>query len=209
MDEQVIAAMARWPDVPDVFGWLSLNTQGHWRLHTEGDALADLEPDNVPRQGTSISSSKINQFINRNYAQDSTGQWYFQNGPQRVYVRLDVAPFIFHTVDADFNPSSFFTHNGQRTQNVTRWCLDDAGHLYADTDIGAGLVAGRDLEQVLDKLITEDDESLVDVFERVSSVPGSVQEVRWKDGTVASCHVCRFDQVPALLGFVRWPRARS
>src|SRR3546814_7173665 len=28
MDENVIAAMARWPDVPDVFGWLSLTERG-------------------------------------------------------------------------------------------------------------------------------------------------------------------------------------
>lgn len=209
MDEKVIAAMARWPNVPDVFGWLSLNTQGHWRLHTDGDALANVPSDATLSQGVSISSQRINQFINRNYTQDSRGQWYFQNGPQRVYVRLDVAPFILHTVDTGFDTPSFLTHNGLRTQNVTRWCLDDVGHLYADTDLGAGLVAGRDLEQVLGMLTTDGGDSLMDVFEQFAATPEVLRSVRWGDGVTASCHVCSVDQIPDLLGFVRCPRAGS
>lgn len=84
MDENVIAAMARWPDVPDVFGWLSLNARGHWRLHTQGEALDANGPGRPSSPGVPISSPRINQFINRNYARDAKGQWYFQNGPQQI-----------------------------------------------------------------------------------------------------------------------------
>src|SRR3546814_756452 len=98
MDENVIAAMARWPDVPDVFGWLSLTERGQWRLHPQGDALLPVGvAGNGCSPGQAITSPPILHFIDRNYAADTHGRWYFQNGPQRVYVRLDAAPSILHT----------------------------------------------------------------------------------------------------------------
>jgi hypothetical protein len=33
----------------------------------------------------------------RNYAVDERGCWYFQNGPQRVYVQLEATPYIVRT----------------------------------------------------------------------------------------------------------------
>lgn len=197
--------MARWPDVPDVFGWLSLNAGGHWRLHAEGDALKSAGAHRSVPDGAPISSQRINQFINRNYASDAQGGWYFQNGPQRVYVRLDVAPFVLHTIDHELRHPVFLTHNGLRTKHVTRWCLDDAGHLYADTDLGPGLVASRDLEHVLTRLVTDTGDQVLDVLEQLQSdnIPGI--NVRWHDGSTASFQLGRFDQVPGLLGFVRYP----
>ena len=35
MDESVIRAMDRWPDVPAVYGWLELDVRGRWRLRGE------------------------------------------------------------------------------------------------------------------------------------------------------------------------------
>lgn len=206
MDERVIAAMGRWPDVPDVFGWLSLNAGGHWRLHSAGDALDHDAADSSPPQGESISSSSINQFINRNYARDTAGRWYFQNGPQRVYVRLDVAPYVLHTTEPQPGSTMFLTHNGVRTGPVIRWCLDDRGHLYADTDVGAGLVASRDLPQVIERLAAVNGEDIDQVLaNRVADEISSI-DVRWAEGAVVPLYVCRFDQVSDLLGFARYPR---
>ncbi|HMN64893.1 MAG TPA: DUF2946 family protein, partial [Burkholderiaceae bacterium] len=36
MDEQVLHAMARWPDVPAVWGWLRLDRRGRWLLVDRG-----------------------------------------------------------------------------------------------------------------------------------------------------------------------------
>jgi len=36
----------------------------------------------------------LRAFIARNYAVDARGCWYFQNGPQRVYVTLAYTPFV-------------------------------------------------------------------------------------------------------------------
>ena len=147
MDEQVIAAMARWPDVPAVYGWLSLTESGHWRLHPQGDALH--HPDAL---GETISSAQILAFINRNYAADALGQWYFQNGPQRVYVRLDAAPFIARTIGDTAGEPGLRTHTGRDILQVNALYLDDTGRLYLATEHGAALVAGRDLPALADAL---------------------------------------------------------
>lgn len=206
MDAQVIAAMARWPDVPDVFGWLSLNATGHWRLHPDGQALAQDQAGQVDA-GVPVSNQKINQFINQNYAHDTRHRWFFQNGPQRVYVRLDVAPFILYTVDQVLRQPVFVTHNGVRTQHVRRWCLDDRGYLYAETEAGSGLVAGRDLEQVINRLTTTRGEPVTDVLAQVANAQDIAPfEVCWPDGSQALFYVSSFEQIPELLGFVRCPR---
>lgn len=198
--------MARWPNVPDVFGWLSLNAGGHWRLHPDGDALDKRGAHSSLTEGVSIDSARINQFINRNYGRDAVGRWYFQNGPQRVYVRLDVAPYVFHTTDPQLETTGFLTHNGLSISTVTRWCLDDRGHLYADTDSGAGLIASRDLPPLMDRLVTTRGESLLDVFENREATDVTSVDVRLGDSAVAPLYVCRFEQVADLFGFARYPK---
>lgn len=148
MDDQVIAAMAKWPDVPAVYGWLSLTETGQWRLHPQGDALQRLDS-----AGEDITSPQILAFMDRNYDADSHGQWYFQNGPQRVYVRLDAAPLIVHTTtDPASGALKLRTHTGLDVQEILALYLDETGRLYAATDRGPALLAGRDLPSVLDAL---------------------------------------------------------
>lgn len=163
MDKSVIAAMARWPDVPHVYGWLSLNRLGQWRIHPQGDAIS--HPDSP---GSAISSPQILQFINHNYSHDRHGQWYFQNGPQRVYVRLDAAPYIFHTlgIQHDDGAPELSTHTQQQVSQVLGWWLDNEGKLYAQTDLGPGLMSGRDLEAVLQSLSTTLGISVLDALQQ-------------------------------------------
>ncbi|ARP80392.1 hypothetical protein CAL12_05785 [Bordetella genomosp. 8] len=146
MDPSVLEAIARWPDVPAVAGWLSLDAQGRWKLHPQGNA-AQAGP------GMSISNTAILAFMDRNYGHDEQGRWFFQNGPQRVYVRLDAAPYILRSgADA----SVLETHTGQAVGDVAAWYLDDAHQLYARTDVGPGMVAGRDVAVVMDAMRLED-----------------------------------------------------
>src|SRR2546421_1903149 len=79
MDEIVARSMAKWPNVPAVFGWLSLDRRGNWLI-----------------KGERIANHALREFISRNYEADDTGRWYFQNGPQRVYVALAYTPLIVH-----------------------------------------------------------------------------------------------------------------
>ena len=78
MDEVVLRAMAKWPNVPAVYGWLALDRRGNWLIKRE-----------------TIANDGLNAFISRNYLHDEAGQWYFQNGPQRVYVELDTRRMFF------------------------------------------------------------------------------------------------------------------
>jgi DUF2946 family protein len=91
VDEIVLRAQAKWPDVRDVYGWLALDRRGQWLLR------------NPARQGVEpIGNAALREFIARNYSCDSRGRWFFQNGPQRVFVRLAYTPLIVRTREASF-----------------------------------------------------------------------------------------------------------
>ncbi len=79
MDAVVARAMAKWPHVPAVYGWLALDRRGNWRI-----------------KGERIANQALREFISRNYAVDERGCWHFQNGPQRVFVSLAYTPFVVH-----------------------------------------------------------------------------------------------------------------
>ncbi|VVE88707.1 DUF2946 family protein [Pandoraea bronchicola] len=97
MDEIVRQAMAKWPNVPHCYGWLSLDRRGQWRMRDEAAQAAGTS-------GDPIRHAALLAFIARNYASDDAGRWYFQNGPQRVYVSLAYAPFVVRlTWDASAN----------------------------------------------------------------------------------------------------------
>ncbi|WP_373889631.1 DUF2946 family protein [Massilia sp. MB5] len=90
MDEIVRQAMAKWPNVPHCYGWLALDARGHWRMRDERTQHLNLA-------GDKLSNPALVGFIVRNYLRDERGCWYFQNGPQRVYLNLEATPFIAHT----------------------------------------------------------------------------------------------------------------
>ncbi|WP_338881124.1 DUF2946 family protein [Achromobacter veterisilvae] len=154
MDQSVKDALARWPDVPAVYGWLSLDARGRWRLHPQGQS-AQGGP------GESITNSQILEFINRNYEHDEAGRWYFQNGPQRVFLRLDAAPYTLRLNDDN---SGLLTHTNAAVAAVDSWRLDDAGRLYAMTPMGAGIVLDRDLPPLLEKLVLDNGAPLLDAL---------------------------------------------
>ena len=93
MDDLVKQAMAKWPNVPDCYGWLGLDERGHWYLRDDAAQVAGTFQSGVPgSKGSLLKHDKLIEFIHRNYAPDSHGAWFFQNGPQRVYVELAVTP---------------------------------------------------------------------------------------------------------------------
>jgi hypothetical protein len=158
MDQSVLDAIARWPNVPAVYGWLSLSARGAWRLHPRGDAQLGGE-------GSGITNTQILGFIGRNYACEPDGRWFFQNGPQRVYVRLDAAPFILH-LRPDLN--ALVTHNERVIEEVVQWLADDQGQLYAQTDQGAARIDDRDLLGLSEVLRCETGQAMLEALEKGS-----------------------------------------
>ena len=94
MDEQVIRSLIKWPNVPDCYGWLALDRRGQWRMRDEF-----TQQNNLP--GQVIKHQSLNEFISRNYAHDTQGKYFFQNGPQRVFITLDATPWIVRMIPSD------------------------------------------------------------------------------------------------------------
>jgi DUF2946 family protein len=122
MDALVAQAMAKWPDVPAVYGWLSLDRRGNWRI-----------------KGERIANQALREFISRNYESDGEGRWYFQNGPQRVYVTLDYTPLVVH-----YDGEALRDHCG-RPFSARATYLDDEGSVLMEGEGTVALLDDRDL----------------------------------------------------------------
>jgi hypothetical protein len=133
--------MAKWPNVPNCYGWLGLDARGSWYMRDEAAQVAGSFASGLPEaKGSRLQHAKLIEFIQRNYAADASGQWYFQNGPQRVYVELEATPWIWR-VDHDFCVAA---HDGSVATWVQCW-LDEFGWLYCETSLGFGLVHTQDV----------------------------------------------------------------
>jgi hypothetical protein len=144
MDDIVKQALIKWPQVPDCYGWLGLDRRGGWYLRDEATQAQGAFPQS---KGVLLQHEKLIAFIGRNYEVDAQGQWYFQNGPQRVYVELECAPWILH-VQSDLG---LMSHTGRTATPLT--CLtDENGWIYFLTDLGLGLVHSQDAGMVADAI---------------------------------------------------------
>lgn len=141
MDDIVKQAMAKWPNVPDCYGWLGLDARGQWFMRDDGAQAAGAFASGRPgAKGSRLEHEKLIAFIARNYAADARGCWFFQNGPQRVFVELEATPWVWRVAD----DGAVTAHTGTPVQ-VQQALLDEAGRLYLLTDLGLGLVHTQDM----------------------------------------------------------------
>jgi len=136
MDEIVARAMQKWPNVPNVFGWLRLDRRGNWLVKTRRTVAGEPVFER-------ISNAAVIEFIGRNYQADGRGRWYFQNGPQRVFVTLEAAPLVYRL---RAEGAGFEAHTGATPAALCAAWLDDSGRLLLETELGVGLVLDRDLQ---------------------------------------------------------------
>ena len=123
MDEIVVRSMAKWPDVPDVYGWLSLDRRGNWLI-----------------KGERIGNQAFREFIGRNYQPDTRGCWFFQNGPQRVFVKLAYTPLV-----ARLESDALVDHCGRAFGEPKGIWLDDEGSVVIASELGPAVLDDRDL----------------------------------------------------------------
>lgn len=145
MDEIVKAALKKWPNVPHCWGWLALDARGDWYMRDERVQHAGPFPQ---VKGSRILHDKLREFIHRNYMADEQGAWFFQNGPQRVYVELEAAPWVWRLQAGGAEPA-VTSHTGQPATVQSTW-LDEQGRLFLGTDIGLGIVHTLDMEIAAD-----------------------------------------------------------
>ncbi|WP_311224041.1 MULTISPECIES: DUF2946 family protein [unclassified Acidovorax] len=143
MDDIVKQAIAKWPNVPDCYGWLGLDARGHWYMRDDATQAQGPFPQ---ARGSRLQHDKLIDFIQRNYEADAQGRWFFQNGPQRVYVELESTPFVWR-LDAGGTPVA---QTGLRMPDAGECLVDEAGHVYLASSIGVGLVHTLDVELVAD-----------------------------------------------------------
>lgn len=145
MDDIVRQAIAKWPHVPHCFGWLGLDARGNWYMRDDRAQAAGPFPLS---RGSLLRHEKLLDFIHRNYEYDAQGQWFFQNGPQRVYVELEAAPFVWR-----LGPDHAVTaHTGHLAGTVRRCVTDEHGRVYLECDLGFGLVHTLDVAQAADAI---------------------------------------------------------
>lgn len=148
MDDIVHQAMDKWPNVPDCYGWLGLDSRGQWHMRDDRvQALGSFQSGRDGAKGSVLRHEKLMAFIHRNYEADAQGRWYFQNGPQRVYVELEAAPYVWRLNEA-WTPTA---HTGRTTEALA--CLvDELGRVYLNTPLGLGLVHTWDVALVAEAI---------------------------------------------------------
>src|SRR4051812_33825982 len=173
MDEIVKQALKKWPNVPHCYDWLALDARGDWYMRDERIQHAGPFPQ---VKGSRIQHEKLREFIERNYLHDVAGCWFFQNGPQRVYVELEAAPWVWRLAPGAGSVPAVTSHTGLAAQMDSAW-LDEFDRLYLSTDLGLGIVHTLDMELAA----------------------GAVEAGAWAPQTIA------FGAMPARFGFVRRP----
>ena len=141
MDDIVKQAMAKWPNVPDCYGWLGLDARGNWYMRDDRAQYCGTFASGQPgAKGSMLQHVKLIDFIERNYGNDDTGRWFFQNGPQRVFVELEATPRVWR-----INAEGAISSNAGLTAEFERCLMDEHGWPYLQTSIGFGLVHTQDV----------------------------------------------------------------
>jgi hypothetical protein len=196
MDDIVKQAMAKWPNVPHCHGWLGLDARGQWRMRDERTQALGLPGDR-------IMHGALLGFINRNYMHDEHGCWYFQNGPQRVYVDLEATPYIART-----DPTQgFLLHTGEPLPPLDAAWLTERGQLILEGGGRIAAVDDRDVAQCLSSLHsgTEpagDDQLLAWLNDASNAAPMTLRFM----GSTMPLQRIDSGKVAAHFGFERRPR---
>ena len=191
MDESVLRAMTKWPNVPAVYGWLQLDRRGNWLI-----------------KGERIGNAAVVEFIGRNYDCDERGRWFFQNGPQRVYVSLAYTPYVLRTDSgAGFQ---LITHTGATLRHASGAWLDENANLIVRWTGGLGAVSDRDLEETSKHFTDSQGHALSDEELAKAFDPESIRRRAgfWFDYGGDRLPVGRIhsEQVPQKFGFYPDPR---
>jgi Protein of unknown function (DUF2946) len=146
MDDIVRQALKKWPNVPHCYDWLALDARGEWYMRD--DRVQAAGP--FPRiKGSRILHEKLREFIERNYLADADGCWFFQNGPQRVYLELEAAPWVWRLSARAGAAPGIVSHTGREARFESAW-LDEHGRLFLACDLGLGIVHTLDMNLAAD-----------------------------------------------------------
>jgi hypothetical protein len=150
MDDIVKQALVKWPNVPDCYGWLGLDARGNWYMRDDRtQAAGPFAGGTLQSKGSLLKHEKLIDFIQRNYESNAQGEWFFQNGPQRVYVELEATPWVWRIDRGPEHDFAVTAHSGPLAR-VLACVLDEQGRVYLQTNLGFGLVHTQDVALAAD-----------------------------------------------------------
>ncbi len=185
------SAMLRWPNVPACYGWLSLDQRGRWRM-----------------RGEAVSHRGLQDFLNRQYAHDEDGNYFVQNGPQRVFVDLDYTPWVLHLA----TPDCFATQVGEAVSELRAAGIDEEGNLLLEIPAGIALLCDRDLPTLLPCLhlangeVADDDALLAAIAQAAGGVNANANGLTlvWH-GQHLPVRTLQRSDIPKRYGFIASP----
>jgi hypothetical protein len=186
MDDIVKAALAKWPNVPDCTGWLMLDRRGQWRMRDEGaQTRGEL--------GTPIRHAALIGFIERNYECDEQGRWFFQNGPQRVFVELAYTPWVVRLASPVEGTPVLADHTGASFEPTAVLIDDEGAVLFADESRPGRVAALHDHD--------------LDLFAQLASFEGDelAGVFHWRPDQAFAIEPVRRADVPARFRFAASP----
>lgn len=187
--------MAKWPNVPHCYGWLALDARGTWRMRDEAAQRAD-------GPGDKLMNAALVGFINRNYLADERGCWYFQNGPQRVYVNLEATPFIART-----DPQQgLVLQTGRALGALDQVFMTEAGAIVVRSGEVLAQIDDRDVAQLL-QMMTLDGRPVVDdaLMGWLEGRPGAGQLALHWQGQVLAVETLATQEAAQRFGYVQRP----
>ncbi|KVW03807.1 DUF2946 family protein [Burkholderia cepacia] len=187
MDDIVRQALAKWPNVPHCTGWLLLDRRGEWRLRDDAaQAAGEL--------GSPIRHAALNAFIGRNYECDTQGQWFFQNGPQRVYVELAYTPWVVRLAERD-GQLALTDQTGTPFEPDEAWLDDAGGVLFRSAGTAPRIAALHDHD--------------LGLFADHADFDAAPPVLRWRDGRTLPLGSIVCADVPARFGYVASPARQA
>lgn len=131
-----------------------MDARGRWFMRDEqSQSVASFQracadPNLRAGKGQLLCHEGLLSFVARNYSHDGEGKWFFQNGPQRVYVELECAPWIWRATAEGHLMST----TGQASGEVHCALTDEKGRLFLSTELGLGMVHSLDMLEASEAL---------------------------------------------------------
>jgi len=188
-DAWVQRALARWPGIPACHGWLALDGRGRWLL-----------------DGRPVTHSGLQTFLARHYQRDEDGAWYVQNGPQQVFVDLELAPWVASLDGA----GALVAHTGEAIVSVEALFIDEAQRLYLVTEDRLAALCDRDYDTFCAGLsladsTEQDTEAAMAALLLLDQTAPSLA-LRWQDHPLPA-HFAAAAELESRFAFRRRPRA--
>jgi hypothetical protein len=121
VDDSTLSSIAKWPNVPYCYGWLLLDRRGSFRIRNEYAQKNQLQGDVIQHAG-------LCESIKKHICLDEHQQYFYQNGPQRVYITFAYSPYVARILPNQEHRWILRNHLDQEI-TPTRCFLDEKGNV--------------------------------------------------------------------------------